>query len=118
MGGSPVPYPFLIQEARMIRHCVFLRFKNDISEETIDGFLADFLLMKNIIPGVKDVAAGRNNSREGLDHGFRHGFTMDLENEAAREAYLSHSSRSALAERVLPCLEGGIDGVMVADITI
>ncbi len=102
----------------MIRHCVFLRFKNDIADQTIDELLGDFELMTNVIPGIRNVAAGRNNSREGLDRGFRHGFTMDLDNEAAREAYLSHPSRAALADRVLACLDGGLEGVMVADFTI
>ena len=102
----------------MIRHCVFLRFKNDIAEETIDELLADFALMKNVMPGIREVASGRNNSRENLDRGFRHGFTMDLDDEAAREAYLSHPSRAALAERILPSLEGGLEGVMVVDISL
>jgi hypothetical protein len=106
------------KEAPMIRHCVFLRFRNDIAEETIDELLADFALMKNIVPGLSAVVAGKNNSREGLDRGFRHGFTMDLDNEAAREAYLSHPARAVLAERLLPCLDGGLDGVMVADFTL
>ncbi|CAM5769138.1 stress responsive protein [Labrys miyagiensis] len=102
----------------MIRHCVFLRFKNDIADDTIDELLGDFVLMKNVVPGIRDVVAGRNDSREGLERGFRHGFMMDIEDDEAREAYLSHPTRAALAERILPCLEGGLEGVMVADFTL
>jgi Stress responsive A/B Barrel Domain len=100
----------------VIRHCVFFRFKTDVSDQTIVDLLAGLAALKDMLPAIRNAVAGANISPEGLERGFRHGFTMDFDNESAREAYFNHPARIALADRVLANLEGGLEGVIVVDL--
>jgi hypothetical protein len=102
----------------MLHHCVFLRFRADVPGEEIAHLLQGFRDLAGIVPGILAVRAGANVSPEGLDRGYRHGFTMDFVDEAARDAYLVHPDHLALAERVIAALEGGIDGVAAVDLLI
>lgn len=102
----------------MIRHCVFFRFRSDVAETTIAELMAGFAALKGKVPGIVAVWPGTNVSPEGLDRGFRDGFVMDLEDEAARDAYLVDPRHVAAASPVVALLEGGMDGVMVVDLKI
>jgi hypothetical protein len=100
----------------MIKHCVLFRFRSDVREEAIDDIMTRFEQLVGTIPGVRKVYAGRNVSPEGLDHGHRHGFVMEIENERLRDAYLIHPEHIAISEDLLPLLDGGIEGVTVFDV--
>ncbi|MGC4023989.1 MAG: Dabb family protein [Mesorhizobium sp.] len=100
----------------MIKHCVLFRFRRDVQDAAIADIMTRFEQLVETIPGVLKVSAGVNVSPEGLDHGFRHGFVMDIENEQLRDAYLIHPEHTAISEDLLPLLEGGIAGVTVFDV--
>lgn len=100
----------------MLHHCVFLRFRADVPAAEIASLLQGFRNLAAIVPGILAVRAGENVSPEGLDRGYRHGFTMDFADAAARDAYLVHPAHVALANRVVEALQGGIDGVVVLDL--
>ncbi|MBX3597274.1 MAG: Dabb family protein [Rhizobiaceae bacterium] len=102
----------------MIRHCVFLRFRHDVEAQQIKDIFTRFEQLVGTIPGVLAVATGPNVSPEGLDHGNKHGFTMDIESAALRDAYLIHPEHTAISEDLLPLLENGIAGVTVFDLQI
>lgn len=100
----------------MIKHCVFFRFRKDVQDAAIADIMTRFEQLVGTIPGVLNVTAGTNVSPEGLDHGFTHGFVMDIESEQLRDAYLIHPEHTAISEDLLPLLAGGIAGVTVFDL--
>jgi len=102
----------------MIKHCVLFRFRKDVQEKAIADIMTRFEQLVGTIPGVLKVFAGTNVSPEGLDHGFRHGFVMDIESDLLRDAYLIHPEHIAISEDLLPLLDGGRDGVTVFDVKV
>jgi len=58
---------------------------------------------------------GIYHSTEGLLQGYTHGFTMTFADEAARDGYLPHPLHQAVVAKLLPMLEGGVDGVVAFD---
>lgn len=102
----------------MIRHCVFVRFRPEITDAEKAKIYADLDALKTVVPGLRAMSAGPNVSPEGLSQGFADGFTMDFENEAARDAYLVHPDHKAAGGRLVAALEGGRDGLIVFDIVV
>ncbi len=103
----------------MIRHCVLLRFKESVDDSLINELMQAFEKLPDTIPGVRGVVAGANVSPEGEDQGFRHGFVMDFDDAAARDAYLAHPAHRALATRTVKELDGELErGLVVFDIDL
>ncbi len=67
------------------------------------------------IEGITGFSGGAYRSPEGLARGFTHGFCMTFRDEAARDAYLPHPEHRAIVERLLPMLDGGLEGVIAFD---
>ncbi len=99
----------------MIRHCAMFRVQSDTSTEVIEQLLQGFVALKGEIDGMVDVVVGPNLSAEGLSQGFDHGIVMDFTDSAAVQAYLVHPAHLALAEKVVPRLENGLDGALPFD---
>jgi hypothetical protein len=70
---------------------------------------------RQTIPGITAFHGGAYNSPEGLAQGFTHGFTMTFADSAARDAYLPHPAHQAVVARLLPMLDGGLEGVVAFD---
>lgn len=102
----------------MIRHCALFRFKSDASEDEIAELLHGFVELQDQIEGILEVLVGPNLSAEGLSQGFDHGIIMDFPDRAAVEHYLTHPAHLALAERVVPRLESGLDGALPFDLEL
>ena len=100
----------------MIRHVALFQFKDGLGDERIAELMNTFHTFVATIPGLRSVSWGRNNSPEGLDKGFMHGFVMDVDDARARDGYLNHPDHVAFATEVfLPELENGRDSVVVFD---
>lgn len=102
----------------MIRHCVFVRFRSDVSHEQKAGIYAELESLRELVPGFVGMSAGGNVSPEGVHQGFLDGFTMDFVDEAARDAYLVHPAHKAAGAKLVEALEGGRDGLIVFDIMV
>ncbi|WEJ57330.1 Dabb family protein [Devosia sp. FJ2-5-3] len=102
----------------MIRHCVFVRFRPDVSLEERAAIYAELESLREVVPGFVGMAFGANVSPEGLHQGFIDGFTMDFVDEAARDAYLVHPAHKAAGGRLVAALEGGRDGLIVFDMAV
>ncbi|MCZ7532709.1 MAG: Dabb family protein [Acidimicrobiia bacterium] len=100
----------------MIRHCALFRFQPDVKDEEIDQLLAGFIELKDKIGGIIDVIVGSNVSAEGLSKGFDHGIILDFPDAAAVEAYLGHPAHLALAAKLIPKLEGDLEGALPFDL--
>ena len=100
----------------MIRHVALFKFKEGLGEERIAELMNTFHTFVEKLPGLRSVSWGRNNSPEGLDKGFMHGFVMDIDDDDARAKYLNHPDHVAFAtETFLPALENGRESVVVFD---
>lgn len=102
----------------MIRHCVFVRFRADVSEEERTGIYVQLAELKSVIDGFLAISYGPNVSPEGLHQEFRDGFTIDFVDEAARDAYLVHPEHKAAGSRLVAALQGGRDGLIVFDMVV
>ena len=102
----------------MIRHCVFVKFRNDVSAEERAEIYAGLSGLVGQIQGLLSAQFGTNVSPEGLSHGFNDGFTMDLADEEARDRYLADPAHQAAGGRLFAALEGGREGLIVFDMKI
>jgi hypothetical protein len=99
----------------MIRHCVFARFRGDVSMEERVAIEGDLEALRDVIHGMGPVHFSANVSPEHFARGFTHGFTVDFDDAAARDAYLVHPDHQRAGARLVAALEGGTEGLMVID---
>ena len=85
-----------------IKHIALFKFKDGTAQEQIDKVLEELMDLSESIPGIEDYVAGLNNSPEGLNQGFTHGFVMTFLDAAARDAYLTHPDHERAKALVLP----------------
>lgn len=102
----------------MIRHCVFVRFRPDVTGEERTAIYAELESLREVVPGFLAMSSGPNVSPEGLHQGFADGFTMDFSDEVARDAYLVHPDHKAAGGKLVAALEGGRDGLIVFDMVV
>ena len=96
----------------MIRHAVLCRFK---PEADVAAVFAALKGLQHVIPGILAITCGADNSPEGLQKGFTHGFTVDFADAAARDAYLPHPEHQKVGKMVVAALDGGLEGLAVVD---
>lgn len=102
----------------MIRHCVFVKFRADVSSEQRAAIYAELNALVGQIDGLLSADFGANVSPEGLAKGFNDGFIMDLVDAAARDRYLVHPAHQAAGAKLVAALEGGLDGLIVFDLDL
>ena len=100
----------------MIRHCVFLKFRNDVSQDDKQAIYDKLYVLRDHLPGLVDAAFGPNVSPEGRGRGFEDGFTMDFVDVAARDRYLADPEHRKVGSEMVDLLDGGRDdGLLVFD---
>lgn len=99
----------------MVQHVVLFRFRSDLPAGSVEAVFEELRSFRQSIPCITGFQGGAYNSTEGLAHGFTHGFTMTFVDAAARDAYLPHPLHQAVVARLLPMLEGGLEGVLAFD---
>lgn len=99
----------------MVHHVVLFRFRTDLPAGAIEAVFDELRGFRQSIPGITGFQGGAYNSAEGLSQGFTHGFSMIFEDESARDAYLPHPLHQAVVAKLLPMLDGGIEGVVAFD---
>ncbi|MEJ8473245.1 Dabb family protein [Roseibium algae] len=102
----------------MIRHCVFLNFKDDVTEGDKQKHYNQFAALKDIIPGQIADHYGPSASPEGMEHGFTDGFIMDFTDAAARDAYLAHPEHQKAGAALVEACKDGVSGILVFDLEI
>jgi hypothetical protein len=102
----------------MIRHCVFVRFRDDVPETERSAIHDDLEALRAAIDGMGKVQFSANASPEPFARGLTHGFTIDFRDAAARDAYLVHEAHQRAGARLVAALEGGTEGLMVIDLEI
>lgn len=103
----------------MIRHLVALRFKPGTEDTTKSALYDDLAALADRIDGVLDFQTRRNVSVEdALVRDFRDLFWFDFRDAAVRDTYLVDEVHQAIGARIVAKLEGGADGVFVADFEV
>ena len=100
----------------MILHCVFLRFRAGVTTAGKAAIYAEVAALKPRIPGMLDVASGKNVSPEGLHRGFVDGFLVSFTDASARDRYLADEEHAKVGAKIVAAAEGEIDGVFVYDL--
>lgn len=98
-----------------IKHVVLLRFKKSVPGNAVKGIFKELADLKKVIPGLLDFSGGPYDSPEGLHKGFTHGFVATFKDGRVRDVYLAHPAHEAIKQKVLPLLDGGIDGAIAFD---
>lgn len=99
----------------MIRHVVLFKLRPGLPPETPGQIFAALKALQPQIPGIITVSAGQDASPEGLQRGNTHGFTVDFENAAARDAYLPHPAHQKVGAMIVAASAGGAAGITVVD---
>ncbi|MDP2781697.1 Dabb family protein [Devosia sp.] len=102
----------------MIRHCVFVKFRTDVSATERADIYAGLAALVGQIDGLLRADFGPNISPEGMAKGFNDGFIMDLADAAARDRYLVDPAHKAAGGRLVAALEGGREGLLVFDLQL
>lgn len=102
----------------MIRHCVFVKFRAEVSGAERQAIYDQLAALREHLKGVGAMSFGANVSPEGLHQGFLDGFTIDFADAAARDAYLVDEAHKAAGGRLVAALEGGREGLLVFDIEV
>jgi len=102
----------------MIRHIVLVRFRPDMAESDIADIFEALHAIKRVVPGVREIRAGRSESPEKIERGYMHGFTVDFEDWDALEAYQQHPDHRSVGQRFVDNAVGGLDGILVFDLPV
>lgn len=102
----------------MLRHCVLVRFRADVAAAERQAIYAQLAALRGHLGGILGISFGANISPEGLDQGFRDGFTIDFADGAARDAYLADPAHQTAGARLVAALEGGVAGLVVFDLEV
>jgi hypothetical protein len=87
-----------------VKHIALFKFKEGTAQEQIDQALDQILELSESIDGIEDYVGGVNNSPEGLNQGYTHGFVMTFKDAAARDTYLTHPDHERVKTTVLPSI--------------
>ena len=102
----------------MIRHLVLLRFRSEISASEKAALMAELAALRDHLPGMLSFEPLVNVSPEHtVVHGFIDGFSIELVDTAARDAYLADPAHQAVGAKLTAACEGGRDGLIVFDHT-
>ncbi len=103
----------------MIRHIVSLRFRAGTSAATKQALYRDLAALSGHIDGILDFRYFENVSVETpVVRGFNDLFWFDFRDVAVRDTYLDDPAHKAVGARLVAEMEGGIDGVFVADVAL
>lgn len=103
----------------MIRHIVALRFRAGTAQGVRDALYRDLAALSGHIEGILDFRSFANVSVETeMVRGFRDLFWFDFRDAGVRDAYLADPAHRAVGARIVAELEGGAEGVFVADVAL
>jgi Stress responsive A/B Barrel Domain len=102
----------------MIRHIVLIKFNPGLSQDKIDGIFDELHAIKAKVPGTIAITSGRSESPEKIERGYLHGFVADFADWTVLQAYQDHPDHKKLGARLVANAVGGIDGILVFDLSV
>jgi len=98
-------------EAKLLRHVVMFKFKDDATKEQIAVIEKAFGELPKKIETIKGYEWGTNVSKENKNQGFTHCFVVTFADQKGLDAYGPHEAHQAFVKQLLPIL----DKVLVLD---
>lgn len=103
----------------MIRHCVFLHFRPEVTVGERDVMLGEIAALKGPLPGLLAMHIGGSVSTEkDMGKRFTDGCIVDFRDAAAPEAFLVDPEHQATGRELVAAAEGGVGGILVYDLEI
>jgi len=90
---------------KVLRHCVLVKFKADLTPEQIKESEEAFRSLKSKIDIIKDFEWGTDVSVEGKAEGFTHCFLVTFASDKDRDTYLPHAAHKEFVTLVGPRIE-------------
>ena len=100
----------------MIKHCVFLNFKSEISESEQFDVFEGLSNLKNQVEGLNDFEYGNNLDFEQKSADYNSGFIVSFENRQALVEYSEHPEHALLGANLVSMCKDGHQGIIVFDI--
>ena len=100
----------------MIKHCVFLNFKSEISESEQFDVFEGLSNLKNQVEGLNDFEYGNNLDFEQKSADYNSGFIASFENRQALLEYNENPEHALLGSKLVSMCKGGHKGIIVFDI--
>ncbi|MDC1386653.1 Dabb family protein [Candidatus Thioglobus sp.] len=100
----------------MIKHCVFLNFKSEISESEQFDVFEGLSNLKNQVEGLNDFEYGNNLDFEQKSADYNSGFIASFENHQALLEYNENPEHALLGSKLVSMCKGGHKGIIVFDI--
>jgi hypothetical protein len=100
----------------MIKHCVFLNFKSEISESEQFDIFEGLSNLKNQVEGLNDFEYGNNLDFEQKSADYNSGFIASFENHQALLEYNENPEHALLGSKLVSMCKGGHQGIIVFDI--
>ncbi|MEZ6055605.1 MAG: Dabb family protein [Planctomycetaceae bacterium] len=91
--------------ARLLRHVVMFKFKDDATEAQVQGIEKAFAALPSKIDAIHSYEWGKNNSPENLNKGLTHCFLVTFKDEKGRDAYLPHAAHQEFVAQLKPILD-------------
>lgn len=91
--------------AKLLRHVVMFKFKDDATAEQVAGIEKAFAELPAKIDAIHSYEWGTNNSPENLNKGLTHCFLVTFKDEKGREAYLPHPAHQEFVKQLKPILD-------------
>ena len=100
----------------MIKHCVFLNFKSEISESEQFDVFEGLSNLKNQVEGLNDFEYGNNLDFEQKSADYNSGFIASFENHQALLEYNEPPEHVLLGSKLVSMCKEGHQGIIVFDI--
>ncbi|HEX3727803.1 MAG TPA: Dabb family protein [Pirellulales bacterium] len=100
MLGSPQGAAADDKPARVLRHVVLYKFKDDLTPQQIQQVVDAFARLPKSIDTIIGYEHGTNVSTEGKSQGFTHVFVVTFRDEQGRDAYLAHPAHAEYVQVV------------------
>ncbi|NRB16142.1 MAG: Dabb family protein [Rhodobacteraceae bacterium] len=102
----------------MLKHCVFLNFKNDVSDDEKEAIMAGLARLVGVADGLIDMTFGPNLDFEKKTPDFDYGFIVKFRDRKAHLAYETHQSHVEMGGRLVAGCYGGVEGIVVFDVDV
>ena len=100
----------------MLKHCVFLNFKTEISESEQFDIFEGLSILKDQIEGLIEFEYGNNLDFEHKSADYNSGFIASFENRQALLEYNEHPEHAILGAKLVSMCKDGHQGIIVFDI--
>jgi hypothetical protein len=100
----------------MLKHCVFLNFRTEVSESEQFKIFEGLSMLKNQVKGLVEFEYGNNLDFEQKSADYNSGFIVSFENRQALVEYSEHPEHVLLGANLVSMCKDGHQGIIVFDI--